>query len=403
MFGEKYNVFSGLSVCVLALALGVAACGEPLDEVQPAGELVEVCEEGGASHELFVDARLSTTGPLANDLAVGSSGLWVVESGANTLSLFDVERERYSAGAAALGSDRNPYAVAVEEGAAPSGAERLWVANYSAHSVSVVDGETGDIIAEMEHEALKNPSAVAVGERYVYVGNVNYLSVAEGFGEGSVAVISRDALEVVASVATAFKNPHSLSVEEVDGQEVLVVSAAGEVVFGGEGVTLRGEAGVELMRFGAEPTSPAVASYALGQREGSVVGAPGRPVRVPGTDRLYFSSATAPVLFAFDLGETRWLHDASNPVEVYAASGDATHSLAVDSAGRLWLTAFNQDALYVWDTRCDTLAAGPIPLGQVDDLVEGPQSVTIVEDAEGIDAYYLLSNASTLGRVRVQW
>ncbi|RAL20720.1 hypothetical protein DL240_15495 [Lujinxingia litoralis] len=386
----------------LALAL-VMACGEPPEEQAPAGQLREVCQEPAEAYPLYVEARLSTTGSVSNDLVADARSVWVVESGANTLSRFDREQQRYVSQAVALGAERNPYAMALEPGAAPSGAARIWVANYATHSVSVIDAQSGEVLQEIEDASLKNPSAVALGERYAYVGNVHYLSLAQGFGPGSISVIDRTTLEVVGQWETSFKNPHSLKVEQVAGQEVLVISSAGEVVFGASGVEVRGRAGLELAFPGADPGAPRLESYDLGQREGGVVGAPGRPVRVPGTDTLYLSSATAPVLFVFDLAVRAWVRDAQDPLEVYAAEGDATHSLAVDSAGRLWLTAFNQDALYIWDTRCDRLAAGPLPLGRVDDLVEGPQSVAIVEDAEGIDAYYLLTNANALGRVRVRW
>jgi hypothetical protein len=140
--------------------------------------------------------------------------------------------------------------------------------------------------------------------------------------------------------------------------------------------------------------------------EGSRVGAPGRALVSPDGASLYMTSATAPVVFEIDLEQLAWAHGADSPIVLYEEDSDTLHSGMLDQEGLLWITSFNQDAVYVLDTRCNEVLAGPVPIGVVDDELEGP--IAIVSSASSSssqqnvvqpDVYFITSLSKQLGRI----
>ena len=251
-------------------------------------------------------------------------------------------------------------------------------------------------------DGFDSPSSVALTDSFAYVANVAYRSAAEGYGPGSITVIDRQSQTVSSTFETIFENPHFLSTEVIDGQQTLLVSGAGALDMAQESVTVSSDGGLEWYDIGVDPVDPLVESFSLSQKDEETIGAAGRPILVEERDRLYFVSAIAPVLFVFDLQERRWVYDAISPLILYETDGDATHRAAFGDDGLLWITAFNEDQLYLFDTACDELVAPPIDLGGVADMLEGPQAVTVVDRGDHVEGHYLLSIANYMGRVTLR-
>lgn len=384
---------------IVAIAIVIAACeADELVAVQePVLQTNVVCEDGAGPYDVYVERRIVEIGPSGNDLRYGDGALWVVESAANTTSRFDLATEDYEAGFVDVGNDRNPYALAIDEGR-----REVWIANYAMATVTVASIDDGEILMEIDDEVMQNPSSLALSDDYAYVGDVQFLSSSQGYGPGAIHVVDRSNFEVVASMEPAFQNPHFLDVHEVDGESILIVSSAGALDLSGGVVEVVSEGGLEWFDIGEDSLQPPSEAFALGQTEVATVGAPGRPLRTPDGKRLYFVSVVAPVVFAFDLQQRSWIYDASDPLVLYESQGNTTHRGAIDDDGLLWVTAFNEDGLYLLDTACDEVVAGPIDLGVVADMLEGPQAVTTVDREDGIDGYYLLSIANAMGRVRLE-
>lgn len=390
-----------IQIALLLLVVGslLVGCPEPTHEPsEPDLRVQAVCSDGVVDFELYVDRRITSVGPSSNALALADSALWVVESGANSISRFDLERLQMEPGFIHVGGDRNPYDIDVDESS-----RQIWVSNFAASTITVADMDDGQILAEIDDEELNNPSALVLTEDYAYVSDVNYLSVAEGFGPGSIVVVDRSTYEIVARWETAFENPQFAAVEEIDGQAVLLVSSSGALEIGEGGARVKSEGGLEWYDLGVDPLQPPAQAYPLGQAEVQTVGAVGRALLRPDEERLYFVSAIAPVLFVFDIPGRQWLFDAEAPLQLYEAEGDATHYGAMGADGLLWVSAFNDDALYLFDTSCDQLMAGPIDVGEAAHMLEGVQAIRLVARPRGVDGYFLMSIANKMGRLRLEY
>lgn len=380
---------------IMALIFFCAGCAAEPAEEGPELRTKQVCGEGLGAFDVYVERDLSPIGPSGNDLLITDDAVWIVESGANSVSRFDRNSERRESDFIYVGSDRNPYAVLTVD-------DELWVANYLSNSVSVVDRRSATIIKEIKDERLLRPSGLAVSSTHMYVGNVNFIGRRQGFGPGSVAVIDRHTKQVVNSFATAFKNPQFLAVDEIQGQEVLFVSTGGAFDMTQEVVKVEGEGGLEIFEIAADPVDPAGRSYPLGQAEVEVVGAPGEVLLSPDKRRIYLVSANAGAIFVFDLDDERWIYDAKAPLWIYDAKGDATHRATMDNDGLLWITAFNKDGLYLLDTHCDELIAPMIDLGRVENMLEGPHAIDVVSEGDEKVGYFIYSIANGLGRLRLK-
>ncbi len=380
---------------LLCTALG---CGE--DSTSPLElelRTEAVCVDGVGEFDVFIERQISAIGPVGNDLAASTNSVWVVESGSNTVSRLDRDSGSYHDFFVDVGNERNPYAATVDETA-----RELWIANYASDTVSVASMDTGEILEEFEDESFENPSTVVLSDTHAYVGNVNFISLAEGYGPGSITVIDRANSQVVGVLETEFKNPQFMAVEVVDGSATLLVSSGGELERRNDRVEVVSEGGLEIYDINADPVAPDHQSFALGQVTAGNKGAPGEPLLSPDGGRLYFVSGNAPVLFVFDLLGREWVHDASSPIEIYQTDGDATHKAVLDTDGLLWITAFNEDALYLFDTSCLENVAPPIDLGRVANMLEGPQSILVVDDgAAAREGYVVMTISNALGRVRL--
>ncbi len=382
------------AVAGLAVVMG---CGDDEEEgPEKVAQVERACEEGIAGGELWVEREISSLGPSANEMVSDGEGLWVVESGANRVSRFDLQEQQMESGALDVGSERNPYDTVID------GEGRLWVSNFLADTVSVFDIEERALIEEIDFEGFENPSSLAVEGGQIYVGSVNYQG-SEGFGEGAVARIDGERLEVVEEVSTTFKNPHFMEVVEWGGRPHLVVSSSAGIDQSGDRVEVDGPGGIELFELdevGEQPLSGQ--AYEVGQEAARVVGAPGRAWLSEADQRLYMTSGIAPAIFVFDMAQRQWIYDAQSPIWLFEGAdevGDATHRAAMDDEGVLWITAFNEDKLYLLDTACRAVLGDPIDLGKSAHMLEGSQAIEVIEGDERREVYYARSIANVMGRL----
>ena len=380
-------------------ALTCASCGQDPQPVREPTSWPAVCDGGPRLVVSGLDPQVHTIGAVSNVLAQDGGELWVVESSSNTVSKLTASGD-FVAAALDLGVDRGPYDVAFD-------ATRVYVTNYVVSSVSVFDRATGELVTEITHSSLDGPSGVAVLDDRLYVSNVRFRSDGKNtwYEPGTVSVFALGTWGHLSTLRTEALNPQYLSTVEVDGQTSLMVVSTGalEPEKGGDRLYLPASpSGVELWTPTDDPSAPGRQVFPLPLVESApTVGGLGRGM-VQG-DTLYFTSATAPVLFTLNLTQGRWIHDALNPLRFAPTKGDALHHGHLDERGLLWITSFNEDAMYVWDTRCDALLAGPIELGVDPRLVEGPHGVWTVPNGTGADAWFIMSHGNVLGRLRVSF
>jgi DNA-binding beta-propeller fold protein YncE len=385
-----------LSLVVVAL-FGLIGCGEPdvssgPARVYEAGEAV--CEGGVEAPRAAVFPDVQTTGVGPNVIKQGDDYLWIVESLDNSISRFDPATGTYDLYFIDVGNDRNPYDLHIDEEK-----HLAYITNWVAGTLTVASTQTGEVVAEIgvDTDDFDAPQGVTASDDYIYVTNTHYRS--NTFDEGSVTVVDRDSLEVVARVATTKKNPQfAETIVTSDGPRIVIVSS-GDI---GQSGVARSDGAVELWAETDEPGAPDREVFVLESTDDQRHGAPGRPLLTPDGTRLYMPSATAPALFALDLEQKTWLHDTADPLTVYDSQDLALDTAAIDSRGIIYVTAFNEDALYLVDTSCDEVLAGPIDLG-VTSLGEGPQDVQIVEASQGATAFFIMGGSNVMGKVELEF
>lgn len=350
---------------------------EPTDAAGPA-----VCDEGPRDPSARIEREVAVTGSALNSMRRDGDEIFVVESGDNTVSRFDVQTGRYDP-LVDVGNERGPWDLFVT-------ADELWITNYIASSVTVADRASGEVIDEIVGEELDGPAGVAVLDDVVYVGNTEYHG--EEYGPGSIAVLDRASHEVLGVVAAQRQNPQSL---DVVGDRVVVVDSG---AFGYAGSFVAGsEAAVEIWTPTADPLAPDVVTVVMPLVDDRAVGIPGRPAHRAGSSVIYLPSATAPVVFSLDVVKGTWLRGPDDPIQLYETDGDALNHAAMGDDGVLWVTAYNEDALFLVDTRCDAVL-DRIEL-ESSSMLAGPHGVVPVGD----DGYVALELANELVGVHLDF
>jgi YVTN family beta-propeller protein len=89
----------------------------------------------------------------------------------------------------------NPWIVGVN-----TSTNRIYVANYASHSVSVMDGETNTVIATIDVGFFRTPDSIAIEENTnrVYVATTQHVGPVD-FGKGQLLVIDGETNEVLGS------------------------------------------------------------------------------------------------------------------------------------------------------------------------------------------------------------
>ncbi len=402
---------------LILCALGCGPVGGEQSSTTPSAEAV--CAMGPSVPQLSVDPQVAGVGSLSQTLVHADEALWIVESGTNTVSRFDVATQTFEAGFVDVGNERNPYDIFIDEEAGVG-----FVTNYLANTVSVVNLEDGAVVRELvpmghrfagadtaaviDHPVQEGayrfdgPTGIAATEELLYVGNTRprFEDGLLTMQAGTVTIIDRSDYAVVAVVETAAKNPQFITVdEEATGDATIWIADTGELAQRDGVYTQTSDAALERWRQTQNPAAPEREAYMIpAPAPGSRVGAPGRPMVTPQGDAVYLASATAPVVFKLDVASRAWSRGPQNPITLYETDTDALHNGFIDANGVLWVVAFNRDALYIMDTRCDETLAGPIDLGISPADVEGPIAI-VVTDADAPQAYYMTSTSNYLGRV----
>jgi hypothetical protein len=381
-------------VCLVSL---LGACG-PDEAAAPNPPSLEagpaVCTPGAARPEARHEPLIEALGLAPNVIKARAGALWVVQSGDNTIGRYDLASGAWDKAFVDVGNDENPYDVEVADG-------RVYVANYLGNSVSVADAASGEVLERWMHPSLQQPSAVAVTARRVYVGSVE-LRAPGDFGPGRITVFDRETGEFLASLEAAAPNPQFIRVLPTPaGERIVVVSTGGVKVEAGE-VELVTAGAVEVWSEREDAAAPARVTIPVPlDPEQPLRGGLGAPSPTPDGKSWYFASATAPLLFKLDVASLRWSRGPDDPITFAPQAARSLHHATMLPNGVLAITSFNEDALYLWDTSCDKLLAGPVELGEAETRLEGPHGMAVQRAGSTLRLWYITSLSSALGRVEL--
>ena len=390
-----------LAIYLLAAAAIVLIAGcidrEPPHPTTSYEASAPVCETGPSLPSMQIDSRLRSIGEAANVIKGVGEHIYVLESLRNTLSRYHPQTDTFEEAWIDLGNGRGPYDMAF------GGADQtVWVTNYVANTVTVASLRDGAILDEIASDKFQSPSGVALSERFVYVTNVQWGQRAGSlnpFGPGSVTVLDRATRQVLGSIDAPAPNPQFVEVVDTsDGPRVVVTSTGALAPRPEDGIYAPStEGAVAVWQETDRPLAPQGYTLTVPMPEyPSTQGALGRAMITPEGDRLYFTSATASVLYTIDLTTTDWARGPDDPIRLYTSMDNAMHHGMIDRRGLVWITSFNRDAIYVLDSRCDALIAGPIPIGSDPDQIDGPHGVAIL-DAHPNRAFFIQERANQLG------
>jgi len=386
--------FGLAAAMLLATVWASSACGDssggPSGRVTPPGP--PVCSAGPARPALDLEPNLAELAPGGRAPKRVGTSLFVVQSLSNTVGRYDLESGAYERTFIDLGEGRNPFGIAFS----PSG-DRAWITNLARDTVSIADRSSGEVLAELENDSFDRPSAIAVGDRRAYVASTQ-LRGEGSFGAGRLTLVDRSDRSRTESVETEWKNPqHVRRIRTERGTRIAVVDT-GVLTQSGE---VRSPAGLELWEPAGNLDPEHRRTYELGFDPEDGVGAPGRPLPAPGGRYLYFTSATAPVLFKFDLERREWVRGVSDPIPLYETDALSLDRGAMGPDGILLVAAFNRDALYGFDTTCDERLFGPVDLGVAPERPEGPAGIAPVRRSSRTDVFYTMGLSNRLGRARL--
>jgi hypothetical protein len=394
---------------VIAAGLALGACGESDAELEATytyAATAAVCPAGDAGEEpirrapeIAVFPDVQAIGTAANEIARGAGYLWVVESTSNTVSRFEPQSGEFDAYFIDVGDGRNPYDVAIDEKYG-----RAYITNWLANTVSAADLETGEVIAEVgvDAEVFDAPQGIALTGERIYVANSGYRGPGD-YGPGSVTVLARDSLDVLARVETAHLNTAFVeAISTPEGPGVIVVNS-GALEVTNDGAFVRSAGSVEIWIESDDAGRPEREVYPIELSDDPRMGAPGQPVLAADGHTVYLPSGTAPAIFKFDLDARRWLRGTLDPIVLHETRGDGAHNATIGPRGILYVSALNEDALYLVDTRCDEVLAGPIRLGTTDSQLEGPQDLEVVETGAGAQLFFVMTLSNAMGKVELDF
>lgn len=390
--GRRAGSFVAVAVAVFFAG---SSCNAPVNTTPDTGRSLgdAVCREGSVRSSAAVEPKLASLQPASRAPRRAAGSILIVQSGSNTIGRYDLETGNYSANFIDVGSGRNPYGLAVD-----ASTERAWITNLLDDSVSIADISTGEVVEEFENREFDRPSAVALAEDHAYVASTRFENGAS-FEKGRIALVDRKSRDLVDSIDTTWKNPqHARRIETPRGPRIAMVSA-GAITQSGEAES---PAGLEIWEPDDSLDPNRREAYRLGVDRDEELGALGRPLPSPGGRYLYFTSATAPVLFKFDVVNREWVRGIENPIQLYETDAKSLNRGAIDGDGVIYVAAFNRDALYGFDTTCDEPLFGPVELGIAPNRLEGPNGLVPVPNGRRTDLYFAMSVGNRLGRVRLR-
>ena len=375
------------SIALISVILSsvVWGCSADVPGIPSGPEGPAACLDGPLAAGWSGPEKVAVTGPAVNVLHEFEGDILMVVSQDNTLIRYSPMTGRTSL-FADLGNDRGPYDLAFDD-------EFIFVTNYLSSSVSVLD-RNGGLIREIENPNFDGPSGVAVSDRALYVSNVDYLGLEEGYGDGHITVIDRSDFSILGEISTAAKNPQYLTMHDGD----LFVSDTGAFGFDDLGAGATSDGAIERWTEEEDLLQPTRAVAVLPVETPSRSASPGRPAFVNG--KAYVASASAPEVYVLDLGSFEWVRGVENPIVLYATDRDALHHIVTDGQV-VYVSAFNEATISRIDPSCDEMLGEPIAAG-FDELLEGAHSMVAVKTTDGTDLFVALSLANSLVRISFQ-
>ncbi len=343
--------------------IGLVSCSDP-DSGDNRSIVFERCDGNKVSIELGTSIPIGSN---ANRLfPLDEKSTLVVESGENTVS-------KLANGTLLpfldVGENRSPWSVWGDENA-------FYVTNYASDSISVFDGN-GNFIEEWT-EGFSSPSSIIGDDDYVYVSNVAFDGTA--FQMGFTNVYDRGSKALVRTLESSALNPLFLSILSHQGVRYLGVVNAGSFEFTKKGTTLGSAASFDLWEMSElEHLSAASITTLLPLDIDRKIGSPGRPIQID--EAVFFTSATEPVLFEYSLSEKEWIRGVENPIRLRSPLPDALHFSTLWE-GLILITAFNEDAMYLFDPECEKVSAA-ISLDDNVDYLAGPHDITVSSAGQG--------------------
>ena len=343
-----------------------------------------------------IQIEAHTTGPVNNTIEIAAGAAWVVHSGDNTVGRFDLSTGGFDPAFVDVDDGRNPWALAEAGG-------RLFITNFLTDSLSVADAATGAVLDERTDLGLEAPTGVAAGGGVAVVVSSNFIG--PGYGPGSIQALrlldGPPFVEPLGRIESSARAPLDV-VYEPQRRRFYVVESGDSGVDEETGAFVpRSSGAVEVIEVSALEeglVAQDVARVSLPLSEDDpFAGTPRTLILAPDGRHGYLPSGSSPQLYKIDLETLEVLRGASNPIEVYLGEGNQLTGLAFRPDGVGYLTAFNQDALYLFDSGCDASVLGPFGLGS-SALLEGP--LDIAYDPVSAQALVIMSVSNALTIVR---
>lgn len=269
-------------------------------------------------------------GSMPNHIVYYDGKLFVVNSGDNSLSVYD-RISFVSITELYLGSGRNPYSIILSDQLGLG-----FVPNFADNSIAVIDLATLRVLEVFEHESLATPQAGAVYNEYLFVTNPNYTN--SGFGGGSVSVfrISDAALEFAGIIETGPDSNPQTAVVLPEREELHIVLT---------GIQNEDDGEVLILDISNLPDIPDPANDA--QRL-VVGGSPSASLSGwnAATSSMYLSGTKGVLSYGLSGDQYVVLRDSDNPVLVPAGDLSFFSGVAVDAKrNQLLITDFQADSL----------------------------------------------------------
>ena len=311
-----------------------------------------------------VQNNILTLGQSPNQIVVRNGLAYVVNSLSNSIQVINLLTSQ-TIREISLGTGKNPMNIAVLSD------QKAYVTNFIANTVTVIDPSEDDTSKQIlktialpsgadlpanqgvTTNAARPQGAVIKDDKlYVNLANLNTLTYMSG-GPSYVCVIDTQDDAVIKKIETTGKNANGIYTDD-NLPHKIYVSCTG---------TWIGDGTIEVIDTATDTLSK---SYLTG-------GAPGSLLVY--NDKVYLGDlSTGQVsIFSKDTSEASPSISNIELVKTDFSKGvfGMIGGLAVDNDGKLFVTEFSSDSVYVVDTGTEKIVTGPITVG------DGPQAVAI--------------------------
>ncbi len=273
-----------------------------------------------------IDENFASTGDVPNYLAFRRNNLYCVNSMSNNVQVFspatgDVLAE------IELDVGTNPWAMAFASD------DKAYVTGYLTDDVVVLDVESNEVKGTIPLGAdARSPEGICFVDTKLYISSVNYDMGTWTYGQGIVTVIDTETDEIVKTIQTTQVNPQVI-VSDNQGEIYVLCTGDWFSEFGVVDVidTATDEI-VESLPVGGSPTCIEIAPNGC----------------------AYIGDATAPQLYKIDIVANTVLHDSDDPL-LFGGAGSSASGLISSADAYLYISSFNDDAIYIMDWRTDSM------------------------------------------------